>query len=221
MYIILSANDNAIIGNQSLCAKKRVKQNNYIGDLARMLSGSFSNQAQAFENPPLYGNIIIRIRPIQHFQIPSLFLEQAYAIAPRDPYRVRVLQPRYCDDGSLAVSNFAIASPERFFSAVEDGNKLCLLRENDLLPLAGCSYIIEKTNEGFIGNVEPGCRCRVVRKGRESYLLSQFELSPKTMRTIDRGYDPSTHEHLWGCIAGPFMFEKLCDWSDDVPSSWG
>ena len=198
-----------------------MKQTNRIGDLARMLSGSFSNQAQAFENPPLYGNIIIRIKPIQHFQIPSLFLEQAYAIAPREPYRVRVLRPVHSDDGTLAVSNFSINSPERFFSAVEDSNKLSLLTENDLLPLAGCSYLIEKTNEGFIGNVEPGCQCRVVRKGRESYLLSQFELTPKTMRTIDRGYDPSTHEHLWGCIAGPFMFEKLCDWSDEVPSSWG
>jgi hypothetical protein len=43
-----------------------------------MLSGSFSNQAQAFENPPLYGNILIRIRPVPHLRAYSFLLEQAY-----------------------------------------------------------------------------------------------------------------------------------------------
>lgn len=50
-----------------------------------MLSGSFSNQAQAFENPPLYGNILVRIRPVPHLQAYSLLLEQAYAIVRMNP----------------------------------------------------------------------------------------------------------------------------------------
>lgn len=190
------------------------------GELTQMLSGSFSNQAQAFENPPLYGNILVRIRPIPHLQAHSLLLEQAYAIAPNEPYRVRVLRPGYLEDGTLSILNFAIESPERFYGAVEQPARLAELVETDLRLLSGCTYWVDKTSEGFIGKVEPGCHCKVFRKGRDSYLLSEFELTPQTMQTIDRGYDPDTHEHLWGSIAGPFRFEKLCDWSQEIPPSW-
>jgi len=193
---------------------------NLAGALTRMLSGSFSNQAQAFENPPLYGNILVRIRPIIHLQAYSLLLEQAYAIAPNEPYRVRVLRPGYLEDGTLSILNFAIESPERFYGAVEDPARLAELAEADLRLLSGCTYWVDQTNGGFSGKVEPGCNCKVFRKGRDSYLLSEFELTPQTMQTIDRGYDPVTHEHLWGSIAGPFRFEKLCDWSQEVPASW-
>ena len=193
---------------------------NLAGALTRMLSGSFSNQAQAFENPPLYGNILVRIRPVVHLQAHSLLLEQAYAIAPNEPYRVRVLRPGYLEDGTLSILNFAIESPERFYGAVDDPARLAELSEADLRLLSGCTYWVDQTNEGFIGKVEPGCNCKVFRKGRDSYLLSEFELTPQTMQTIDRGYDPQTHEHLWGSIAGPFRFEKLCDWSEEVPAGW-
>ena len=190
------------------------------GALTRMLSGSFSNQAQAFENPPLYGNILVRIRPVPHLRAHSLLLEQAYAIAPNEPYRVRVLRPAYLEDGTLSILNFSIESPERFYGAVEEPVRLAELAEADLRLLSGCTYWVDQTSEGFIGKVEPGCNCKVFRKGRDSYLLSEFELTPQTMQTIDRGYDPVTHEHLWGSIAGPFRFEKLCDWSQEVPTSW-
>jgi hypothetical protein len=185
-----------------------------------MLSGSFSNQAQAFENPPLYGNILVRIRPVPHLQAYSLLLEQAYAIAPNEPYRVRVLRPGCRDDGTLVIVNYAIESPERFYGAVEVPARLAELVEADLRLLSGCTYLVEKTSEGFIGKVEPGCNCKVFRRGRDSYLLSDFELTTQTMQTIDRGYDPVTHEHLWGSIAGPFRFEKLCDWSEEMPACW-
>jgi hypothetical protein len=190
------------------------------GALTRMLSGSVSNQAQAFENPPLYGNILIRIRPVPHLQAYSFLLEQAYAIAPSEPYRVRVLRPAYLEDGTLSILNFAIESPERFYAAVEEPARLAELAEADLRLLSGCTYWVDQSSEGFIGKVEPGCNCKVFRKGRDSYLLSEFELTPQTMQTIDRGYDPVTHERLWGSIAGPFRFEKLCDWSQEVPASW-
>lgn len=32
--------------------------------LVKMLSGGFSNQQQAFDNPPLYAHILVRFRPL-------------------------------------------------------------------------------------------------------------------------------------------------------------
>lgn len=40
------------------------------------------------------------------------------------------------------------------------------------------------------------------------------------MRTIDRGHDPETHEQLWGALAGEFDFDRIADYSDEIPASW-
>ena len=37
--------------------------NDSLNRLTRWLCGSFNNQQQAFENPPLYGHIHVRYRP--------------------------------------------------------------------------------------------------------------------------------------------------------------
>ena len=66
--------------------------------LLKMLSGSFSNQQQAFDNPPLYAHILVRFRPAPQLAPGSLLLEQAYAIAPHEPYRIRVLRPWICPE---------------------------------------------------------------------------------------------------------------------------
>ena len=60
--------------------------------LVRMLSGGFSNQEQAFENPPLYAHILVKLRPLPQLAPGSLLLEQSYAINPAAPYRIRVLR---------------------------------------------------------------------------------------------------------------------------------
>ena len=60
--------------------------------LLKMLSGSFSNQQQAFDNP-LYAHILVRLRPAQQLAPGPLLLKQAYAIGSKEPYRIRVLRP--------------------------------------------------------------------------------------------------------------------------------
>jgi hypothetical protein len=80
--------------------------------------------------------------------------------------------------------------------------------------------VVREENKGFVGEVEPGCRCLVERKGATSYLVSRLELNPTGMRTIDRGHDPISHEHLWGSLAGPFEFARTDDYSDEIPAHW-
>ncbi|MEB3331457.1 MAG: chromophore lyase CpcT/CpeT [Synechococcaceae cyanobacterium] len=188
--------------------------------LVRMLSGSYSNQAQAFENPPLYAHILVTFRPLPQLAPGSLLLEQSYAINPAAPYRIRVLQAEQASDGSLIIHNQAIAQEQRFWGAVADPALRAAIREGDLQTLEGCTYVVREQGEGFVGEVEPGCRCLVERKGSTAYLVSSFELQPGLMRTIDRGHDPQTHEQLWGSLAGPFEFERTDDHSGEIPADW-
>lgn len=187
--------------------------------LVRMLSGGFSNQDQAFENPPLYAHILVKFRPLAQLEPGSLLLEQSYAINPAAPYRIRVLRAER-QAGQLIIHNQALIDDQRFWGAVDDPERRSQIQASDLRPLQGCAYLVQEEGEGFIGEVEPGCRCLVERKGATSYLVSRLELNPTGMRTIDRGHDPQTHQHLWGSLAGPFEFARTDDYSNEIPSSW-
>jgi len=187
--------------------------------LLRQLSAGFSNQAQAFENPPLYAHILVKFRPLPQLPPGSLLLEQSYAINPAAPYRIRVLRAEQGESG-LVIHNQALHDEQRFWGAVDDPARRELIAATDLRPLEGCAYLVRETAGGFLGEVEPGCRCLVERKGARSYLVSSFELDGQGMRTIDRGHDPETHEQLWGSLAGPFEFERTHDYSEEIPADW-
>ncbi len=187
--------------------------------LLSQLSAGFSNQQQAFENPPLFAHILVKLRPLPQLAPGSLLLEQCYSFDPGRPYRIRVLRVEQRSD-SLVIINQALNEGERFWGAVEDAERRQQIRCDDLRLLEGCTYIVKETANGFIGEVEPGCRCLVERKGATAYLVSSFELDGKGMRTIDRGHDPGSHEQLWGSLAGPFEFERTHDYSSELPSDW-
>ena len=187
--------------------------------LVSLLCGGFSNQEQAFENPPLYAHILVKVRPLPQLQPGSLLLEQSYAINPAAPYRIRVLRPERNGD-LLIIRNQALVDDQRFWGAVDDAQKRSTIQTTDLRPLDGCSYVVQECSDGFVGEVEPGCRCLVERKGKTTYLVSRLELNAAGMRTIDRGHDPQTHEQLWGSLAGPFEFERTEDYSAEIPASW-
>jgi hypothetical protein len=187
--------------------------------LVRLLSAGFSNQRQAFENPPLYAHILVKFRPLPQLEPGSLLLEQSYAINPAAPYRIRVL--RVDRQGSqIIIHNQALADEQRFWGAVDDPDRRARIQSTDLRPLDGCAYLVRAEGDGFIGEVEPGCRCLVERKGSTTYLVSRLELNPAGMRTIDTGHDPTTHQQVWGSLAGPFEFERTNDYSGDIPAEW-
>ena len=189
-------------------------------ELVKQLCGSFSNEKQALDNPPLYGNILVRYRPIKHLEAGHLLLEQAYAIAPDEPYRVRVLRPWMCKERGLIILNYAIDEDKRFWGAIENEDLRLRIRKEDLKLLPGCTYLVKDMEGSFRGQVEPGCGCIVKRNGVTTYLMSEFTLTKTGMETIDRGHDPTTHEHLWGSVAGPFKFERNIDWSKEIPEDW-
>ena len=192
---------------------------NSLARLVRMLSAGFSNERQAFENPPLFAHILVKLRPLPQLTPGSLLLEQSYAINPVAPYRIRVLRPER-RDGQLIIHNQALHDEQRFWGAVEDGERRAAIQEHDLRLLEGCTYEVREEGEGFVGEVEPGCRCLVERKGATAYLISSFELDGQGMRTIDQGHDPRSHEQLWGSLAGPFEFERTHDYSAELPRDW-
>jgi len=185
--------------------------------LARWMAADFSNQLQAFENPPMYAHIRVFMRPLPLSLLDgvSFFVEQAYDYMLNNPYRVRVLR-LIKTDTHIEIENYTVKDEQKLYGASRDLGRLQTLKAEQLEKLPGCNMIVEWTGNSFKGKVEPGKACMVVRKGKETYLDSSFEIDQDKFISLDRGRDPETDEHVWGSVAGPFHFVRWASFADEV-----
>jgi hypothetical protein len=188
-----------------------------VAALARLMAADFSNQAQAFENPPFFAHIRVCMRPLPSGFLPgiSLLVEQAYDFELHYPYRLRVLE-LITSDGQIQIKNYTVSNEQTFYGASRDLSRLYTLQAKQLTLMPGCNMIVEWTGHSFRGHVEPGKGCVVVRKGNTTYLDSTFEIDEQKFISHDRGRDPVTDEHLWGSIAGPFEFVRKASFAEEV-----
>jgi hypothetical protein len=188
-----------------------------IATLARWMAADFSNQAQAFENPPFFAHIRVCMRPLPLDLLSgvSFFVEQAYDYTINDPYRLRVLK-LIEKDGGIEIENYSVKDEKDFYGASRNLERLAALTADHLQPLNGCYMLVEWTGSGFKGAVQPGKGCIVVRKGKTTYLDSEFEIDDEKFISLDRGRDVETDEHIWGSVAGPFHFVRWESFADEV-----
>jgi len=188
-----------------------------IATLARWMAADFSNQEQAFENPPFFAHIRVCMRPLPLEFLPevSFFVEQAYDYMLNTPYRVRVLKLINADN-RIEIENYIVKQEEKFYGASRDPQRLKALKAEQLEKLQGCNMIVEWTGHSFKGKVEPGKGCIVFRKGKNTYLDSEFEIDQDKFISLDRGLDPETNEYIWGSVAGPFHFVRWGSFANEV-----
>ncbi|MEH1836194.1 MAG: chromophore lyase CpcT/CpeT [Nostoc sp.] len=185
--------------------------------LARWMAADFSNQEQAFENPPFYAHIRVCIRPLplELFSGVSLFLEQAYDFMLNQPYRMRVMKLIQVEN-HIVIEHYTVKEEQKFYGASRDPERLKVLSVDQLEKMPGCNMVVEWTGNSFKGKVEPGKGCIVVRDGKNTYLDNEFEIDAKEFFSLDRGRDLETDERLWGSIAGPFHFVRWGNFADEV-----
>lgn len=188
-----------------------------IKTLARWMAADFSNQAQVFENPPLYAHIRVCMRPLPIAVLDGMgfLVEQAYDYMLNQPYRVRALQ-LVIKDNHIEIENYTLKEEKPFYGATRDLQKLRQLTNDQLEKLPGCNMIVEWTGHSFRGYVEPGKACMVLRKGKNTYLNSSFEIDQDRFSSLDRGLDPDTDEMVWGSIAGPFDFIRWASFAEEI-----
>jgi hypothetical protein len=185
--------------------------------LAQWMAADFSNQQQAFDNPPLYAHIRVCMRPLpaDFSSGVNLYVEQAYDFMLSRPYRCRVLRLLDRED-RIEIENYSIQEEEDLYGASRDLVKLQTLTTDRLNKLEGCTFWVTRTGNTFKGIVQPGKGCKVFRKGQETYLDSEFEINEHGMLSLDRGRHLETDEYVWGSIAGPFQFVKTQSFAEEL-----
>lgn len=187
-----------------------------VATLVRWMAADFSNQAQAFDNPPFYAHIRVCMRPLPYTLLSgfSLFLEQAYDYLLNAPYRLRVLKFTPQADYIL-LENCLVREEQEFYGASRNLDLLSQLQPERVETMPGCNMIVEWTGQSFKGRVD-GKGCIVNRKGQVTYLDNEFEVDGEKLLSLDRGRDPETDELVWGSIAGPFHFLRRTSFADEV-----
>jgi hypothetical protein len=186
--------------------------------LLRWMSADFSNQEQAFANPPLYAHIRVCMRPLPLDFLPGqacLFLEQAYDFMLSQPYRVRVLGFEAKAD-HIYLKNYTLMDDKAFIGASRNLDLLQTFTPDQVVEMKGCDMTVEWTGNSFKGRIVPGKACRVDWRGQETYLDNEFEVSEKGLTSLDRGFNLETNERVWGSIAGEFYFLRWHDFAEEV-----
>ncbi len=183
------------------------------------MAGDFSNQEQAFDAPTKFAHIRIFFRPLPYkfFNGIGFYSEQTYDYDLWNPYRQGVHRFVARSD-SVYIENYALTDPVAFAGASRETSILQSITHNDIERREGCSMVFVRDGERFTGSVEPGCNCLIHRGGKQTYLVSEVELTDSTWVSRDRGMDIETHEPVWGSAEGLLRFKKVASFADELPA---
>ncbi|MFQ3613256.1 MAG: chromophore lyase CpcT/CpeT [Cyanobacteriota bacterium] len=192
-----------------------------LAQLATWMAGHFNNLQQAITEPVWFANIHVYQCPLPWSVLEGVgfYVEQLYDIYPEQPYRQRVLHLFESPDG-IRIQNYALTAPDSYKCAGRELGKLAGLTAAGLEPLPGCITQVEWTGSSYRGQSVPGKGCIVERKGKTTYLHSEFEIGADYFHSLDQGRDPETDQVIWGSLSGPFQFVKKQDFSGYLPQ-WG
>ncbi|PSF37157.1 chorismate-binding protein [Aphanothece hegewaldii CCALA 016] len=190
---------------------------NLLMSLAQVMAGDFSNHQQAKEDPKNFAHIRIFFRPLpfEFFNAIGFYSEQSYDYDIWNPYRQGIHQ--LIDQGEqIYVENYGLKEAFRYAGAGHNLEILKTISPENIQRRCNCSMIFRKQENYFRGEVE-GKKCFIPRNGRQTYLISEVEITENTWVSLDRGMDINTNEQVWGSAVGPLKFEKRASFAQELP----
>ena len=194
------------------------QDNRLLYQLARLMSGDFSNRQQSDADPKNYAHIRIFFRPLpwDFFGAIGFYSEQVYDYDLWTPYRQGV--HRLVDRGDdVYIENYSLQDAENYAGAGHNRDILLAIPPDCIERRHNCSMVFVKEGEMFRGSVEPGNKCLIHRKGVNTYLISSVELTETTWISWDRGMNLENHQQVWGSAIGPLKFTKRESFADELP----
>ncbi|MEL6496055.1 MAG: chromophore lyase CpcT/CpeT [Cyanobacteria bacterium J06623_7] len=189
--------------------------------LARYLTGEFSNQVQAREQPAWYVNLRLWIRPVPIFTDDSitLFAEQANILKLKQPYRPRILRLRQREQIEVEFYMFKDLATGR--GAGQNRDLISQITPEKIQFLPNCTLKVTTTEVGsslYCFETTPATAepCTVNYQGTSFQVFLGFKATRDELLTYDKGIDPATGKGTWGALMGAYAFTKLEDFSGDL-----
>ena len=161
-------------------------ESNDLAILTEWMSGSFSSQEQS-ESDSTYFDIRLHMVPIWRERSDAhwFYVEQAAADYQDQPYRQRVYRVSRTGKNKFESAVYTLEEPLRFAGAWNKDNPLEELNPDSLSLREGCSIILYKEGDAFVGStVDKNCRNDL--RGA-SYVTSEVVIREDGMVSWDRG----------------------------------
>lgn len=187
--------------------------------LAQWMAGDFSNAKQSRENPQQFAHIRIYFRPLpfDFFNAIGFYSEQVYDHDLWSPYRQGI--HRLVDHhDQVYIENYGLDDSIQYAGAARELSILKTITPNAIQRRYHCSMVFKKEGGLFRGGVEPGNQCLIEKRGCQTYLISEVEITETTWSSIDRGLDVNTNQQVWGSMFGPLLFEKCSSFESELPN---
>ena len=196
------------------------KEDSLLIELAKVMAGDFSNQQQSLADSRNYAHIRVFFRPLpwEFFGAIGFYSEQVYDYDLWTPYR----QGIHCliDRGEdIYIENYSLKDAMVYAGAGHNRDILQTISPECIERRYNCSMVFKRDGDTFYGGVEPGNKCLITKKGIETYLVSDVEITQTTWVSWDRGINPVTGEQVWGSAKGPLKFEKRASFASELPLS--
>jgi CpeT protein len=186
--------------------------------LAQWLASEFSNRTQAIDQPRGFAHIHVFFRPLpfEFFQGIGFYSEQAYDYDLWTPYR-QGIHHLVIQNDQIYIKNFGLKNAPRYAGSGRELSILRTIKPSDIQERCGCAMVFHREGKQFLGQVEPGRQCLIPKEDRQTYLVSEVEMTESTWVSRDRGYDIETDEQVWGSEVGVFQFEKQQSFAHELP----
>lgn len=176
-----------------------------LDEVQAAMTGSYDSSSQAQTDPEYY-NISLEMHPIWtdrpgHY----LYVEQALASTPDEPYRQRVYKLEA--KGKQVISRvYELPAPAAFVGAQTDPARFATLSPADLVEREGCAVYLKKDKYGVYRGSTKAKDCASSLRGA-SYATSRVSINPTFVQSWDRGFN-AEDEQVWGATKGGYLFFK-------------
>lgn len=182
-------------------------------ELITHMTGTFDSGLQAQSNSKYY-NISLHMYPMWTDRTDGrwLYVEQAVASNPAEPYRQRMYQVLKTSKGYES-RVFELPDPENSVGAWKGGTSVDNLSPEDLILREGCTVYLDYNSQTgtFEGKTKSG-QCLSSLRGA-TYAESEVVIHPDYIQSWDRGFD-ANGQQVWGATDGPYVFRRSVDFPD-------
>jgi len=170
------------------------------------MTGEFSSSEQAAKDTTYY-DITLKMTRIWPEKKTGawIYVEQAVAATPNEPYRQRVYFVRELGDGQFSSDIYTIPEEEKFIGAWKDVSAFAEMDQFDLTYKDGCAVFLNYDGFQYSGGTNEGT-CKSTLRGA-SYASSEVQITEGILKSWDRGFDEEGNQ-VWGAEKGGYIFKK-------------
>jgi len=176
--------------------------------LASYMTGSFSSAQQAAADTN-FMDISLHMARIWSDRQDGiwLYVEQASAEKPDEPYRQRIYRLTEDVPGVFESKVFEIEDPGKFIGAWKSPEQMDVLHSDLLIERVGCSLFLVKNPDQSYSGFTRGKECVSSHRGA-TYAVSIAYINQLEMVTWERGFN-NDGKQVWGSEHGGYVFKKV------------